>query len=341
MAVTRLADVVIPEVFTNYVNVLTAERSAFRASGVLVDFPLLNDLLSGGADTFQVPHFQDLANTEANVSGDNPSTTSSPEKISTGKEIAKRHNRNQSWSSMDLVAQLAGADPMEAIASRVADYWVRQEQRMLISALQGVFANNEETPGNGGNDGDMVNNIALGGAGSPTAANLFSAEAFIDAQQTLGDAAQDLSAVAMHSVVFSRAKKNNLIDFIPDSQGAVDIPVFLGLRVIVDDGLPAVAVSGNVEYSTYLFGAGAVLRGDSSPRVPTEVDRAPAAGNGGGQEILYSRVEWVHHPRGFQWLGAVETAQSPTNAELQNADNWLRVFPERKQVKIAELRTNG
>lgn len=341
MAVTRLTDVVIPEVFTNYVNVLTAERSAFRASGVLVDFPLLSDLLSGGADTFQVPHFQDLANTEANVSGDDPGTTSSPEKISTGKEIAKRHNRNQSWSSMDLAAQLAGADPMEAIASRVADYWVRQEQRMLISALQGVFANNEETPGNGGNDGDMVNDIALGGAGTPTAANLFSAEAFIDTQQTLGDAAQDLSAVAMHSVVFARAKKNNLIDFIPDARGEVDIPTFLGLRVVVDDGLPRVNVSGNDEFSSYLFGAGSIARGVGTPRVPTEVERAPLAGDGGGQEFLVSRVEWAHHPRGFAWLAANQAGESPTNTELQDAANWDRRFNERKQIKLAELRTNG
>ena len=63
----------------------------------------------------------------------------------------------------------------QAIAALVADYWVREEQRMLIAAIQGVQADNEANDA-----GDQINDIALGGAGTPTAANLFSAEAVID-----------------------------------------------------------------------------------------------------------------------------------------------------------------
>jgi hypothetical protein len=33
-------------------------------------------------------------------------------------------------------------------------------------------------------------------------------------------------------------QKNNLIDFIPDAEGHINIPTFLGRRVIVDDGMP-------------------------------------------------------------------------------------------------------
>ena len=336
MAVTQLSDLVIPDVFTNYVQILTAEKSAFRASGVLENSPMLNQLMSGGGRLFQVPHFRDLSQVESNVSSDNPASNATPQNITTGREIAQRHNRNQVWSSMDLNAALAGADPMEAIAQLVSDYWMREEQRMLIAALEGVFADNEANDA-----GDMINNIALGVAGTPTAANLFSAEAFIDTQQTMGDSQSDLRAVALHSVVFSRAKKNNLIDFIPDARGEVDIPTFLGLRVVVDDGLPVNLVNGNNEYSSYLFGPGSVMRGEDAPRVPTEVDREPLAGDGGGQELLFSRVEWAHHPRGFAWLAASQTGESPTNTELALAANWDRRFNERKQIKLAELRSNG
>ncbi len=336
MAVTRLTDLVIPEVFTPYVQLLTEEKSAFRASGVLESSPLLDALLGGGARTFNVPHFRDLSQTESNVSSDDPSSSAVPENITTGQEIAQRHSRNQVWSSMDLNAALAGADPMQAIAALVADYWVREEQRMIIAAIQGVQADNEASDA-----GDQINDIALGGAGTPTAANLFSAEAVIDTQQTMGDSQGDLGVIALHSVVFSRAKKNNLIDFIPDARGEVDIPTFLGLRVVIDDGLPAVPVSGNVEYSSYLFGAGAIGRGESAPLVPTETDRAPLAGDGGGQEFLSSRVQWAHHPRGFAWLAASQAGEGPTNAELALAANWDRRFNERKQIKVAELRSNG
>jgi len=337
MAATQLSDLIVPEVFTGYVQLLSEEKSAFRNSGVLVDSPLLDQLLAGGARLFNVPHFRDLAQTESNVSSDNPASNATPQNITTGQEIAQRHNRNQVWSSMDLNAALAGADPMEAIAALVSDYWVRQEQRMVISATQGIFADNEAN-----DSGDMLVDIAIGAAGTVTAAHLFSAEAVIDAQQTLGDSQMDVGVIAMHSVVFTRAKKNNLIDFIPDARGEVDIPFFLGLRVVVDDGLPAVSDgNGHIEYSTYIYGGGVFARGVGSPRVPTEVDRAPLSGDGGGQEFLITRVEWSHHPRGFAWLAASQAGESPTNAELAAAANWDRRFPERKQVKVAELRTNG
>jgi hypothetical protein len=135
-------------------------------------------------------------------------------------------------------------------------------------------------------------------------------------------------------------QKLNLIDFIPDSEGRVSIPTYLGRRVIVDDGLPALTVNGNLEYSTYLFGAGAVALGVGSPKVPTAVHREELAGNGGGEEILTNRAELIIHPRGFAWLSASMAGESPTNTELRAAANWDRRF-ERKLVRIAELRTNG
>lgn len=338
MALVQIADVVVPEVFTDYVQLLTAQKSAFVQSGVIETSPLLDSVLSGGGRTFNIPHFKDLLDTEANVSTDEAIGVNDaiPEKITTGQEIAQRHNRNQVWSAADLASALAGPDPMDAIASRVADYWVRQQQTFLISSLRGVFADNEANDG-----GDMINDIAIGGAGVVDATNLFSAEAFIDTIQTMGDFGDDLVAVAMNSVVFRRAQKNNLIDFIPDARGEVDIATFLGRRVIVDDGLPALSDGfGHTEFTTYLFGAGSVASGTGSPRVGTEVNREPLAGRGGGQEFLHSRIEWILHPRGTAWITGSQAGESPTNAEMVLAANWDRRF-ERKLVKLAELRTNG
>ena len=43
---------------------------------------------------------------------------------------------------MRLATALAGADPMQSIASRVSDYWVRRLQRAFVAVAQGVFATN-------------------------------------------------------------------------------------------------------------------------------------------------------------------------------------------------------
>lgn len=338
MGLVQISDVLVPEVWVPYLQLLTAQKSAFVQSGVIERSPLYDALLAGGGRTFNLPHYADLADTEANVSTDDGVGVDDavPEKITTGKEIAQRHNRNQVWSAADLASALVGNDPLQAILARVSDYWMRQEQTYLIKSIQGVIADNIAN-----DSSDMVNSVVIGGAGSLTAAHLFSAEAFLDAAQTMGDRSDDTVAVAMHSVVYTRAQKNNLIDFIPDSRGETDIPTFLGRRVIVDDGLPKVD-DGNshYEYSTYLFGMGAFAKGEGTPRVPVEVNREPVAGRGGGQEFLHTRIEWILHPRGFQWLAASQTDESPTNAELATAANWDRVY-ERKLVKLAELRTNG
>jgi len=341
MALTQIGDIVTPEVFTDYVQLLTTERSAFIASGVVETSPFFDSLLAGGGQTFNVPHFKDLDNTPANISTDlegdfgAPGNNMVPLKTTTGREIAIRLSRNQGWSSADLAGDLAGADPMESIASRVADYWVREQQRILIASLQGVMADNAA------NDSDDMLIDITNGTGTVTAEHLFSAESFIDAVQTMGDAGEELVAIAVHSVIYRRMQKNNLIDFIPDSNGVVRIATFQGLRIIVDDSLPKIADGPNFRFSSYLFGAGSVALGVGSARVPTAVERDERAGGGGGVETLHNRVEWLFHPRGFQFLAGSISLESPTDTELAAAAQWDRSDPDRKLVKIAELRTNG
>jgi anti-sigma factor RsiW len=118
----------------------------------------------------------------------------------------------------------------------------------------------------------------------------------------------------------------------------VNIPTFLGRRVVVDDGMPA---ASNI-YETWLFGSGALRLGAGAPKVPTETDRLPSAGNGGGQEVLYDRVEWAIHPVGHAYVGTAPNGGPDNTATANNlaaAASWSRRFPERKQIKIARLIT--
>ena len=167
----------------------------------------------------------------------------------------------------------------------------------------------------------------------------FSAEAFIDAAVTMGDSSNQLTAIMVHSTVKARMEKNNLIDFIPDARGETDIPFFLGREVIEDDGMPNPSTG---IFHSYLMGAEAVRWGRGDPKVPTEVDRKPAAGDGGGQDVLHNRIEWTLHPAGHQYKGTAPSG-GPSNATTANnlghLDSWSRVFPERKQIKIARLIT--
>lgn len=337
--VTRLSDVIVPSVFTPYKQQLTEEKSNLIQSGALTRDADMDNKLAGEGLTFNTPSFKDLdtGDTE-NTSTDDPAVFSTPNKIGTAQETSVRLSRNNSWSSMDLNASLIAKDPMEAIAARVAAYWARRLQAAFIAEMKGIFAMNAAAPANGSThtQNDMTRDVS-GGAFVAGVTN-FTAEAFIDAALTMGDSMEDLGLVVVHSVVFARMQKNNLIDFIPDSQGKVNIPTFLGRRVVVDDGMP---VSAGV-YESWIFGANSVMLGMGAPKVPTETDRVPSAGNGGGQEILFDRVEWLIHPAGHAYIGTAPNG-GPTNAATTNnlaaATSWKRVFSERKQIKIARLIT--
>jgi hypothetical protein len=356
---TTIADVVVPAIFTPYTQQLTMEKTAIIQSGIAARDDFLDGLLAGGGLTFTVPSWQDIGDPAENVSSDNPNTTSTPNTTQTSAEVAVRLSRNASWSTMRLAAALAGADPMQSIAARVSDYWVRRLQRAFVATTQGVFGTNENVDAGAtyggfgvkaeyGDQGDLSNDISAGGTYSAGVTD-FSASAFIDTCTTLGDAAEDVTAVFMHSIVYAKAQKNNLIDFIPDAEGHVNIPTFLGRRVIVDDGMPnpagdatAGARTGSGTYHTWLVGPASFRLGVGTPIVPTEVFRYPDRGNGAGSDILYNRVEWCIHPVGHAFVAQSSPSTyegGPSNAVLATAGSFVRVFPERKQIKLARLIT--
>jgi len=341
--VTRLSDLVVPAIFSPIAQQLTQEKSRLVRSGALSMDQTLSTALDGGGLTFNEPSYKDLDNDAENVSSDDPAVASTPNKIGTATEIQVRMSRNNSWSSMDLSSDLTGDDPMSAIANRVSDYWVRRQQAAFVAVMNGVFADNAAAPS--GTDTHTQNDMtyslaALNGGTFAAGVTDFSAAAFINATLTMGDSMGELSMVMMHSVVYGKALTNNLIDFVSDSTNgaATSIPVFLGREVIVDDGVPQ---AGGL-FDTWLFGRDAIRGGVGSPKVPTEVFRDPSAGNGGGQDTLHNRVEWIIAPSGYAYIGTPAKG-GPSNANtsnnLANAGSWSRVFSERKQIRIARLVT--
>jgi hypothetical protein len=343
---TQISDLIVPEVFTGYVQQLTERKSRIIQSGVAARSPILDAFLAGAGLTINVPSLNDLDDDADNVSTDDVSDViaadfgagtpavrldSTPFKVGTSQEVATRLSRNGSWASADLAAALAGEDPLDMIAQRVSNYWTKRLQTAFIATWNGVIKDNTANDA-----GDYTNDIS--GAAYVAGVTDFSAEALIDTAQTMGDSSDQLSAIFVHSLVKARMMKNNLIDFIPDSRGETMIATFLGYEVITDDSMPA---TGSV-YDTWMFAGGATQLGTGSPKVPTAVKRYEEAGNGGGNEVLFNRVEWSIHPTGHAYTGTCPSG-GPGNGtganQLNAAASWNRVYPERKQIKFARLVT--
>ncbi len=323
MAVTRVSDIIIPEVFNNYVINTTVEKSALFNSGILQSVP--NVTVPNGGDTVNMPFFNDLEGDPQAIQSDSALT---PQKVTTGKDVARIFTFGQAWSSEDLAAELAGADPMQAIGNRVSNYWERSFQKILLRAADGVFADNVSN-----DNGDLVHDVAAEDGTGGTA----DGDAFLDAAQLLGDAKDKFTAIGMHSQVHTNLQKKQLIEFIPENEADVGFGTYMGKTVVVDDSLPVAdgSTSGK-KYTTYLFAAGAFGYEEGMPKVPTETDRNSLK----GEDILINRRRFIIHPRGFRWMEGSVAGEMPTLTELADATNYDRVY-DKKKTRIVKVITNG
>lgn len=316
MTATLLSDVIVPEVFNQYVINRTAELSAFWQSGIIGELPEVASLMGGGK-TVNMPFWQDLSGADEVI---DDTTDLTINKITPAQDEAVICIRGKAWGASDLSAMLAGSDPMMAIGDLVAGYWARRMQAVLLSAIKGAMGSTV-SPSMAANSYDIS-------AVSPASARVFDAEAFLDACQKLGDAQDSLAGVAVHSATYNLMLKDDLIDFVKPSDGSDNIPTYLGKRVIVDDGMPT--LSG--KYTTYIFGPGAIGYAEGSPKTPTETERKALIG--GGTDVLVNRRKFVLHPRGVRWIGNV--SPTPSNTQLETTTNWQRVY-ETKQIRIVRF----
>lgn len=333
---TRLSDIVEPSVFYNYMSKDTTEKTDIFKSGALRMDAELAAKLAGGGTTFQVPFWKDLDSAEADIGSDDPAVEGVPAKLSSGKDIAVRQLRTKGFSTADLSGVIAGSDPMMRIRERVNAFWDRQFQTTMVRTMTGVYLSNVAS-----NSSDMIHSVATDSSSSVADAELIDADKIIDAAYTMGDNAEGLKILVMHSTIMKRLAKLDLITFQKDSTGQMTIPYYLGKRVVVDDNCRTETGTYRVKYTTYLLGEGSIGWAESALPNGVAVERDEAAGNGMGIETLWTRRQFAMHPYGIKWTGTTMAANFPSWSELALSANWSRVYSERKQIPIAFLVTNG
>lgn len=306
MAATRLSDVIVPEIFTPYTVQRTTELSNIIQSGIAARSPELNNLVSGGGSTFNLPYFNDLTG-DAEVIIDNQALTVNS--ISTERQVGVALNLAKSFGSSFLAQYVSGEDPMRVIGDQLAEYWVRQEQKILVNILKAVFASTSDIYSSHVNDQTTT---------------AITANMMIDTVSKLGDAYGKLSAMVCHSAIYASLRKLNLIQYVTEPiLQPKTFPQFMGLDVIVDDGVE-VTGAGPYSYRTYVFAQGAISYGQAAldPADATELDRDSLK----SEDVLISRRRMIMHPNGFKWTGASMAGSSPTYAEMATATNWDKVF---------------
>lgn len=319
MAKTKIADIIVPEVFTKYIMQKTIERSALINSGIAQSDMELKIPLGG--TVINIPFWKNL-NTEDVDEILSDSNNIPVSKMTADKSVACIHLRARGWSANDLASLLAGSNAMNAIALKIADYWAYRLQRTLIDTLDGVFSTSDMNK--------SVFDISTK-AGSD---GIISSETMIEGSYLLGDASQKMTGIAMHSNVQKKLALLKLTERIKTSENSPFIDSYLGKHIIVDDSLAPtdVSVGGQTEkaYPLYFFGENSVAYNEGTEIQQLELDRDSLAGD----DYIITRRQFTMHPRGMRWKGTSAGA-TPTNAELKTSTNW-ELVDDRKNVAIAK-----
>jgi len=324
---TLRSDIIIPEVFTPYLIEATTQRDAFLSSGVVQPMAELD--ASEGGDFINVPFFA------ANLTGDfevlTDSSSLTPGKITANKQVGVILHRGRAFESRDLAALAAGADPMAAIATKVADYVANQRQKDLIKCLEGVFGSLT------GSDSPAFDALRFGTSGMTA----LSPRQVAQARALLGDQGDKLTAVAMHSAVYYDLVERKAIDYITNTEARLStaatgastinaiagsvasayagdnaVPTYMGLRVIVSDDLAPTSTN----YPVYFFTAGAIASGEQMA-LRTETDRDILAKS----DAMAIDLHYCYHPIGAKW----GTTVNPTQAQLATITNWTKVYEDK------------
>lgn len=330
--ITVLTDIIDPQQFNAYVTQRTALLSPLFQSNALTSSDFLNRFLAGPGTQVTVPSWQPLAEDASNVAHGTTATAADAVDIATSSEMTTRMMRSQHWGFTDLLETISGDDPAGVIGNLAGDYWAKELEKAFVSSWIGVLADNNA------NDGDDMFHDTT--AASYTAGVTdFNAEGAIDAMATAGMSQDDFVACMVHPTVYAQMKKQNLIDFEKDSEDK-RIEFYQGMRLIKSKEMPTAgdtqgATSTNA-YETWFIGADSTLWGTGIARRPLAIQREEQFYNGGGQEVVTSRVVWALHPRGFtQTSTPTNNGGGFSNATLETATTWDRAFPQREQIKFA------
>ncbi|WGN89157.1 replication protein [Ligilactobacillus faecis] len=305
---THLSDMIIPEVFGNYVLNTTLKTNRFVLSGILTPDPDLGPRLLDAGTKITVPFINDL-------SGDPDNWTDTDDiqvnQLTSGKQLGLKFYQTKAFGYTSLSQMISGAPTQATIGNRFGNFWIRADEKMLLAVLNGVMGVSK------------VKNTKFYDATVKTPTDAaFSAKGFIAAISLMGDL-QDTSfgAIAVNSATYSMMKMQNLIETIQPQNGALPFEAYNGLRIVLDDDIP-VDLSNKQKPTTtsYIFAPGAVRY--SSILASTETKYDPTK-DGGTDVIIQKRVGTIH-VAGTSVKPSFEPAKGayPTIEELGKSSTW-------------------
>ena len=126
---TRIVDTITPEIYNNYMNIFTKEKSALLQSGAAVADSTVSENITAGGLFVNMPMWNDLTGEDETLDDGAKGLTTG--KITATNDIAAVMYRGKGWSVNELAGQIAGSDPLQALMTKIGNFWLRREQQNL------------------------------------------------------------------------------------------------------------------------------------------------------------------------------------------------------------------
>ncbi len=377
------------EVFGRYVErIPSTKRNELIKSGALELDDKLKALFAPQTGAFKgtLPFFGKIGKSTQNYDGQTDIEANTSETYSQTYIVV---GRADAWTEKDFSTDITGGVKfMDNVAAQLSEYWDDVDTETLVSTLKGVFGikgsdfvskHTHDITGKTGAD-------ALFGA---TTLNTALQKAVGDNKATFRLAIMhSLVSTNLENMNLLERLKYTDKDGI---QRDLTLATLNGRLVLVDDGVPTKdvitygktadtdVVSGKTyytyssgtytavsnpskesianyyeitdeytAYTTYVFGNGAIKYCNVGVTHPYEMARS--ALKNGGEDTLVGRQRKIFAPKGISFIGNI-ASQSPTNEELEKAENWdvvnngktgsAKKYIDHKAIAIARIITRG
>lgn len=303
---TKLADMLVPEVWNDYINPLIIEKSALISSGIMQNSEALTKFANNKGDTFTMPRFKPISGASQGGGLGYDGEALELRKIQSGAEKVTKIFRANAWGATDFASMLSGADPLKAVADQVAIYWKNEIQSSFIKSLAGIFG--------------VLPNHTYKATGE------LDFGAIIDGiYSVLGERANEITTIVANSKLAWNIAQKSVASFnanpVNENTPKLGYYEIFGKKLIVDDTIPA--------NEAYAFGDNAFAFANCATKEPTETDRDALS----GLEILVSRQGWLIHPFGLSYKGVF----NPTDDILAAAASWEKIEEQDKLIKMVKI----
>lgn len=310
-----------------------------------------------------LPFFGLIGGDALNYDGE---TNLTAERTDTFEQGVFVYGRMKGWTEADFSYDVTGGvDFMANVRNQINRYWNEVDQGTLLAILEGVFA--MAATGTGvikTANAEFVDKHTYDISDKATKEDqcVGATSLNVAIQKACGDNKQKFSLVICHSTVATNLENLKLLAYLKytDAEGIerdLGMGTWNGRLVIVDDSMPVEVVpavpaseggqaqDSYTKYTTYILGEGAIGFEPVGAKVPYEMVRD--AKTKGGEDTLISRKRNAVSVAGISYLKAVQSTNSPTDAELKNGKNWALVSNgnnktiSHKAIPIARIISRG